>query len=155
MLPEGSDDFISLKRAAQLSGISADLLRRRIHQGKLRATKAEGAWSTTRRWLLESLSPVVVPVHRHAGPLPIHRAANTELPSLEGPDDPITLVRAAELSGVLPTILRADAHRGRLWTVKQGLEVVTTRRRLHRYLLATHRERDACFLQSADYVAPE
>jgi hypothetical protein len=49
---EGADEFISLRRAGELSGLSPATLRRQAYDGKLQ-TKALGPRMlvTTRRWL--------------------------------------------------------------------------------------------------------
>jgi excisionase family DNA binding protein len=53
---------------------------------------------------------------------------------LEGPDDPITIARAAHLAGLQPKTLRDAAQQGRLQATMPGNEYLTTRRHLHRYL---------------------
>jgi hypothetical protein len=76
---------------------------------------------------------------------------------LEGPDDPITLKRAGELSGVSPSTLRTQALAGKLRTNKLGPRTqVTTRRWLHEYLMeAAERDKGRRLPLPEDYVAPE
>jgi hypothetical protein len=54
--------------------------------------------------------------------------------TLEGPDEQITLARAAELSGLSFETLRGGALLGRLKAGRQERAWYTTRRWLHRYL---------------------
>ena len=74
---------------------------------------------------------------------------------LEAPDQPISLVRAAELAGLSVNTLRHQAASGRLEVRRLGREQYTTRRLLHAYLTA----RESAFKQSAPlpegYMAPE
>jgi hypothetical protein len=74
---------------------------------------------------------------------------------LEEPDQPIGLVRAAELAGLSVHTLRHQAATGRLVVRRLGREQYTTRRLLHAYLVA----REATFKQAAPlpegYVPPE
>jgi hypothetical protein len=53
---------------------------------------------------------------------------------LEGPDETITLKRAAELGGLSPVTLKRAARDGRLEAKRPGHDWLTTRRKLHRYL---------------------
>jgi hypothetical protein len=53
---------------------------------------------------------------------------------LEGPDEMISLARAAEIAGLSPVTLGLQARKGRLQTVKPAHDRLTTRRWLHRYL---------------------
>jgi hypothetical protein len=53
---------------------------------------------------------------------------------LEGADKPISLARAAELSGIDPGALRIQVRGGKLGGEKIGRNWTTTRRQLHRYL---------------------
>jgi hypothetical protein len=53
---------------------------------------------------------------------------------IEGPDEHITLKRAAELSGLTPGTLKRIVNTRRLEAEKLGRDWVTTRRKLHRYL---------------------
>jgi hypothetical protein len=75
------------------------------------------------------------------------------MPELEGPDDPITLARAAEIGGLHPKTLRDAAQQGRLHTTIPGNEYLTTRRHLHRYLAGRKRGRVAPL--PTDYQTPE
>ena len=52
---------------------------------------------------------------------------------LEAPDAPITLRRASELCGLAPNTLRWQHFTGRLEAELFGRDLVTTRRKLHRY----------------------
>ncbi|HWE64790.1 MAG TPA: hypothetical protein VHB98_24010 [Chloroflexota bacterium] len=52
---EGPDEWISLNRAATLSGVSSMTLRRQVYRGHLRITRSGYAWVTTRRWLHDYL----------------------------------------------------------------------------------------------------
>ena len=54
--------------------------------------------------------------------------------TLEGAEEHISLIRAAELSGRGAGTLRVQAVRGKLRTVKIGRDHLTTRRWLHDYL---------------------
>ena len=58
---------------------------------------------------------------------------------LEGPDELITLKRAAQLGGLHPKTLRDAAKQGRLQATMPGNEYLTTRRWLHRYLAGRKR----------------
>jgi hypothetical protein len=76
--------------------------------------------------------------------------------ALEAPDVYISLTRAAELAGRRFEILRVQAVRGRLRTIKTGGEHLTTRRWLHEYLLRAAPNGSERFLPlPADYVPPE
>jgi hypothetical protein len=55
--------------------------------------------------------------------------------TLEGPDEQITLARAAELSGLSFETLRGAALLARLKAGRQERAWFTTRRWLHRYLM--------------------
>ncbi len=74
---------------------------------------------------------------------------------LEAPDEPISLVRAAELAGLSPNTIRAQVRKRRLQVFRYGHERLTTRRLLHQYLM----ERDDTFQQTVPlpegYQAPE
>jgi hypothetical protein len=48
---EGPDKYISLARAAQLSGLHPGTLRNQVLAGKLKAIKLARNYVTTRRWL--------------------------------------------------------------------------------------------------------
>jgi len=72
---------------------------------------------------------------------------------LEGPDEPITLHRAAEISGLAPGSLRDAARAGRLKAVRLGHDWLTTRRKVHKYLSA--RSRGPVKPLPADYQTPE
>jgi hypothetical protein len=75
---------------------------------------------------------------------------------LEPPDHPITLQRAAELSGLNVGTLRVQARRGKLEVLRFGHERLTTRRLLHRYLMSRDDRRGGQPAPlPADYVAPE
>jgi hypothetical protein len=58
---------------------------------------------------------------------------------LEGPDEAITLHRAAEIAGLAPVSLRDAARSGRLKAVRLGHNWLTTRRKLHHCLRARSR----------------
>jgi hypothetical protein len=53
---------------------------------------------------------------------------------LEGPDRPITIVRAAQIAGLRARTLRGAAENGRIYAARLGPDWVTSRRHLHRYL---------------------
>ena len=72
---------------------------------------------------------------------------------LEGPDDQITLARAAELSGLQRVTIRQAAQAGRLMATRPARDWFTTRRNLHRYLKARNRGRIAPL--PAGYQTPE
>jgi hypothetical protein len=72
---------------------------------------------------------------------------------LEGPDEHITLKRAAEIAGLQPNSLKVKVHEGRLYATKLGRDWVTTRRHLHRYLTA--RSRGMVKPLPEGYQAPE
>jgi hypothetical protein len=74
--------------------------------------------------------------------------------NLEGPDDMITLKRASEINGVARSVRSMHAHAGCLQMVQVGWHRFTTRRNLHRYLMARPRDKRAKPLP-ADYVVPE
>jgi excisionase family DNA binding protein len=73
--------------------------------------------------------------------------------ALEGPDERISLKRAAELTGLHPDSLRLKVHEGRLYAEKPGRDWVTTRRHLHAYL--TSRGHGMVKPLPADYQPPE
>jgi hypothetical protein len=74
----------------------------------------------------------------------------------EGPDDHISLGRAAELSGRSPETLRVQARAGKLRTVRRGRGHLTTRRWLHDYLMGAKQRDHGRFLRLPEgYVAPE
>jgi hypothetical protein len=76
--------------------------------------------------------------------------------SLEGPDEHITLARAAEISGLSPATLRKQARARKLRTVRSRREWLTTRRWLHEYLLAaTRRDKGARKPLPEGYISPE
>jgi hypothetical protein len=59
--------------------------------------------------------------------------------ALEGPDEPISLTRAAELAGLASRTLRRSAFEGRLHAAWSGGKWWTTRRHLHTYLMGRSR----------------
>jgi hypothetical protein len=76
---------------------------------------------------------------------------------LEGPDEYITLARAAQIAGLAPTTLRNQALAGWLRTVRPGHDRLTTRRWLHAYLRTRgthHRGATPKALPDA-YIAPQ
>jgi hypothetical protein len=73
--------------------------------------------------------------------------------ALEGPDESITLQRAAAISGLAPNTLRVAAQDGRLAATRIGRDWLTTRRNLHRYLRG--RSRGAIKPVPADYPTPD
>jgi excisionase family DNA binding protein len=58
---------------------------------------------------------------------------------MEGPDDQITLRRAADLAGLTVQTLQQAAKEGRLQATMPGNEYLTSRRWLHRYLAGRKR----------------
>jgi hypothetical protein len=72
---------------------------------------------------------------------------------LEGPDDQITLARAAQLGGLRPKTLRDAAQQGRLQATMPGTDYLTTRRWLHHYLAG--RRRGVVKPLPPDYRTPE
>lgn len=52
---EGPTEYITLKRAGELSGISADTLRNQVKRGRLRTVRIGRDNMTTRVWLHEYL----------------------------------------------------------------------------------------------------
>ena len=75
---------------------------------------------------------------------------------LEDPDAPISMMRAAQLSGLSVHTLRHQAAKGLLQAQRLGRERWTTRRYLHRYLMeASQRDKGRRLPLPADYVAPE
>jgi hypothetical protein len=75
------------------------------------------------------------------------------MPELEGPDDQITLKRAAEVAGLSIETLQHAARDGRLQAERPARDWFTTRRHLHRYLAG--RKRGPVAPLPADYVTPE
>lgn len=71
---------------------------------------------------------------------------------LEAPDEPITLQRAAAISGLAPNTLRVAAQDGRLTASRIGRDWLTTRRQLHQYLRG--RSRGAIKPVPVDYPIP-
>jgi hypothetical protein len=59
--------------------------------------------------------------------------------ALEGPDEPISLNRAAELAGLASRTLRRSAFEERLRAEWSGGKWWTTRRQLHTYLIGRRR----------------
>jgi uncharacterized protein YuzE len=49
-------------------------------------------------------------------------------------DEFIDLKTASQISGIAPVTLRAQAGKGRLWTIRLGGKWITTRERLQQYL---------------------
>jgi hypothetical protein len=75
---------------------------------------------------------------------------------LEAPDQPIPLARAAEIAGLSYATVRVQADRGKLETIRYGHERLTTRRLLHRYLMARDGSRGGKPAPlPPDYRAPE
>jgi hypothetical protein len=75
---------------------------------------------------------------------------------LEGADAPISLARAAQLSGLSAHTLRHQAAKGLLRVERLGREQWTTRRWLHAYLMeASERDKGRRLPLPADYQAPE
>jgi hypothetical protein len=75
--------------------------------------------------------------------------------ALEDPDAPISIARAAQLSGLSAHTLRHQAAKGYLQVQRLGREQWTTRRCLHRYLTeASERDKGRRKPLPADYVAP-
>jgi excisionase family DNA binding protein len=72
---------------------------------------------------------------------------------LEGPDELITLKRAAEIVGVGKDTLRQAASAGRLAAKRPGHDWLTTRRNLHKYLAG--RCRGVPKPLPADYQTPK
>lgn len=78
------------------------------------------------------------------------------MPDLEGPDEPITLKRAAAIAGMWPASLRQLAIDGKLRTTQPARDRFTTRRWLHEYLTAGRAARpDKATPLPEGYVAPE
>jgi hypothetical protein len=76
--------------------------------------------------------------------------------ALEDPDAPISVARAAQIAGLSAHTLRHQAASGRLRVHRLGREQWTTRRWLHRYLMAaTERDKGRRLPLPPDYVAPE
>jgi hypothetical protein len=73
---------------------------------------------------------------------------------LEGPDEHITLRRAAQISGLSGDTLSRAGHAGRLQMVQVGWHRYTTRRWLHAYLMSRKAASGGKPLPP-DYVAPE
>ncbi len=74
---------------------------------------------------------------------------------LEGPDDPITLARAAEIAGVTPDALKKAVQRGRLQATKPARDLFTSRRWLHRYLASRTARPDRANPLPVEYQIPE
>jgi hypothetical protein len=75
--------------------------------------------------------------------------------TLEGPDDLITIKRAAQLSGLKPNTLQVQAIAGKLRTVQPARDLFTTRRWLHAYLMdASARDKGRRLPLPPDYQAP-
>ncbi len=72
---------------------------------------------------------------------------------LEGPNELITLKRAAELAGLTADTLKVAARQGRLAATRPARDWFTTRRKLHRYLM--HRSRGVIAPLPTDYQAPK
>jgi hypothetical protein len=73
--------------------------------------------------------------------------------ALEGPNEQITLKRAAELSGLQQITLRRAAIDGRLVASRPARDWFTTRRYLHTYLIG--RRRGVVKPLPEGYQAPE
>jgi hypothetical protein len=76
------------------------------------------------------------------------------MPDLEGPDEHITLRRAAQMSGISRDTLSHAGHTGRLQMVQVGWHRYTTRRWLHAYLMSRKAASGRKSLP-ADHVPPE
>ncbi|HWE64017.1 MAG TPA: hypothetical protein VHB98_20065 [Chloroflexota bacterium] len=74
---------------------------------------------------------------------------------LEGPDDRITIKRAAQISGRAPETLRRHAYRGSLHTIQVGRVRMTTRRWLHEYLMPRGETDEHAPPLPPAYVPPE
>jgi hypothetical protein len=77
------------------------------------------------------------------------------MPELEGPDEYITVRRAAQISGLSGDTLSRAGHTGRLQMVQVGWHRYTTRRMLHRYLMSRTEHGGPRKPLPPDYVAPE
>jgi hypothetical protein len=55
---------------------------------------------------------------------------------IEGPDEPISLKRAAALAGLHPESIKLKVEEGKLVAEKAGKKWVTTRRHLHTCLMS-------------------
>jgi hypothetical protein len=75
--------------------------------------------------------------------------------TLEPPDQPISLQRAAAIAGLSPKTLDEQMRRGKLQVLRYGHERLTTRRPLHEYLMAREEGRGHRAPLPADYQAPE
>jgi hypothetical protein len=75
---------------------------------------------------------------------------------LEGPDEWITIARAARISGLARSTLSHQAVAGKLQSGLAGRKRLTTRRWLHEYLMgASTRDKGTRKPLPPDYVAPE
>lgn len=77
---------------------------------------------------------------------------------LEGPDDLISLGRAADIAGLPVGGVRTGAHRGHLAVERHGRDLQTTRRWLHRYIWyrgGLYRAGGAKRALPADYQTPQ
>jgi hypothetical protein len=75
------------------------------------------------------------------------------MPKLEGPDDRITLARAAALAGLDAAWLRHAAQRGYLRAERPARDWFTSRRWLHHYLAG--RKRGVVKPLPPDYQTPD
>jgi hypothetical protein len=67
---EGADEFITLRRAAEIAGIAANTLQRQALRGKLQTIKPAHDRFTTRRWLHLYLGGRTGPQGGTPAPLP-------------------------------------------------------------------------------------
>jgi hypothetical protein len=75
---------------------------------------------------------------------------------LEGPDEWITITRAARISGLAKSTLSHQAVAGKLQSRLSGHNRLTTRRWLHQYLMdASERDKGKRKPLPPGYVAPE
>lgn len=169
---EEPDAPISLRRAAALSGLSLSYVRSMAAVGRLRSVRDERHHrATTRRWLhaflmtRDGTNTLVAPLP--AGYVPPERLPHDparETPTAatrsrkamtpdEGPDDWITLQRAAQLGGVSPRHLyKLTSSRRLRYLIDEDKQRYTTRRWLHTYLVGRGR---GTYALPEGYVPPE
>lgn len=74
---------------------------------------------------------------------------------MEGPDDYISLPRAAQIAGLSVNTIRAQVRNNKLKVVQFGTERLTTRKWLHEYLTSRDERRQQSAPLPEDYQAPE
>src|SRR5579871_863594 len=107
------------------------------------------------QWNSEGCASVPLPLCA-LSPMLVLREDPCRMECLEGPDEYISLARAAQIAGLSPGTLRNQALKGKLNTVQVARNNLTTRRWLHEYLHAADAAQGGRRKPLPEgYVAPE